>query len=438
MGWAWYRTSLSTALRALHRPLRPQGRMVFVLEGADLPHITNLTLAAVGAGFKLERILYQPQDIHPPKEPMRGVEGAYRLSFARDERAAEKPQEPSLTRLTAALQKGALKAARELLRERGQALHFSWLHCAIYQRWGRDDLLRQTMALDNKLSAVDFLEEQIETALREGLEKGALELLPESPGEEEGPSLWWLPGQGHPPRPLGDRVEQAVCGALAEKPDLAYEPLRDTIYSLFPGLFTPGPRLVEECLHSYGLEDETSGRYHLHPAEEEESRERERDETLALLVKLGHRLGYEVSLGGKRYHLAEGLRELLTGGDRAWRPRLPKGVDVAWGEDNEACHLFAFRQTTILGDILSDKGKGWNEARRYIVIPERRVELLRFRMESELLLHRALAEGEWQFIKLSHLRTLAGREKLNRQDLVHILGLEPIIERPEAQLPLFS
>jgi hypothetical protein len=233
-------------------------------------------------------------------------------------------------------------------------------------------------------------------------------------------------------------VEQALHDALKETPDLAYEPLTDTIYSLFPGLFTPGPRLVEECLRSYGLEDETSGRYHLHPADENENRERARDETLALLVKLGHRLGYEVSLGRKRHHRARELRELLTKEDKAWRPRLPKGVDVAWGEENRACHLFAFRQRTILGDILSDKGKGWNEARRYIVIPDRRVELLRFRMESELLLRRALAEGEWQFIKLRHLGTLAGREKLNRQDLAQILGLEPIIERPEAQLPLFS
>jgi hypothetical protein len=438
MGWSWYRKSLSAALRTLHRPLRPQGKMVFILEGADLLHISSLILAAVGAGFKLERILYQPQGIHPPKEPMRGLDGAYRLVFTKDERADQKPKEPSLTRLTAALEKGALKAARRLLRERGQALHFSWLHSAIYQRWGRDDLLRQTMALDKKLSPADFLGERIEIALQEGLKKGSLELLPEAPGEEREPFLWWLPGQGYPPRPLGDRVEQAVRGTLREKPDQAYEPLKDVIYSLFPGLFTPGPELVEECLRSYGLEDEASGRCHLRPAEQEDNRERERDEALVLLVKLGHRLGYLVSLGRKRYHRGRELRELLTKDDRAWRPRLPKVIDVAWGEENRACHLFSFRQTIILGDILGDKGKGWDEGRRYIVIPERRVELLRFRMESELLLRRALADGEWQFIKSSHLGTLASKEKPGREGLAQIVGLEPLVERPEAQLPLFS
>ncbi len=439
MGWSWYRRTLSAGLKTLHRPLRPQGRMVFILDSADPAHVTNLILAAVGAGFKLKRVLYQPQAMHPPKEPMRGMEGAYRLVFAREERPTEEPQEIPLSRLAAALQKAALTSAGELLRERGEALHFSWLLSAIYQRWGQNDLLRQTLMLRKKVSAVDFLGEQIETALQEGLKKGALELLAETPGEEEGPRLWWLEGKGYPARPLGDQVEQAVYDTLKQETELAYEPLRDRIYSLFPGLFTPGPGLVEECLCSYGLEDESSGRWHLQPAEEERSLERERDEALALLVELGHRLGYQVSQGSKKgRRRAEGLRALLTREEKAWRPRLARGVDVAWGEEDKACHLFSFRQTSILGPTLTGRGKRGNEGRRYLVIPKRRVELLRFRMEAELLLRRALADGEWQFIKLCHLKALASKQHPARQDLTQIIGLKPLIESPEAQLPLFS
>ena len=70
--------------------------MVFILEAADLTHITNLIVAAVGADFRLETILYQAQDIHPPREPMQGVEGAYRLVFARGERPDDKLQPPSV------------------------------------------------------------------------------------------------------------------------------------------------------------------------------------------------------------------------------------------------------------------------------------------------------------------------------------------------------
>lgn len=439
MGWQWYRRTLSAGLKTLHRPLRPQGKLVFILDSADPAHITNLILAAVGAGFKLETVLYQPQDIHPPKEPMRGTEGAYRLVFASEERPTEGPQPTSLSRLAAALQKAALTSAGELLRERGEALHFSWLLSAIYQRWGQNDLLRRTLLLGKKVSAVDFLGEQIETALQEGLMKGALELLPETPGEEEGPHLWWLEGKGYPAHPLGDQVEQAVYDTLKQETELGYEPLRDRIYSLFPGLFTPGPGLVEECLRSYGLEDESSGRWHLQPAEEERSLEREREEVLALLIELGHRLGYQVSQGSKKgRRRGEGLRALLTREDKAWPSGLARGVDVTWREEDKACHLFAFRQTSILAATLTARDRRGNEGRRYIVIPERRVGLLRFRMEAELLLRRALADREWQFIKLCHLKALAGKEQPARQDLAQVVGLKPLIESPEAQLPLFS
>jgi hypothetical protein len=432
MGWSWYRKSLSAALRSLHRPLRAQGKMVFILEAADLTHITNLIVAAVGADFRLETILYQAQEIHPPREAMRGVEGAYRLVFARDERPDDKLQPPSIEVLAQALQESALRAAREMLRERGEALHFSWLHTGICQRWSRDDLLRQTLMLEKEVSTTDFLEEQMEAALQEGLKTNTLDLLPDGSCEDEMGCLWWLRGKGYPPRPLGDRVEEAVCQALREGAEVAHEPLRDSIYARFPGLFTPGPGVVEECLRSYGVYDEASGHWQLRTEEESHSLVRERDEALTALVKLGQRFGYQVSVRGRR------LQELLTAPDGSSQHRPPKRMDVAWEEEGGPCHLFAFRQTTALADILGHTAPELGEGRRYIVIPDRRLDLLRFRMENEVLLHRALAQGEWEFIKLRHLRTLARREKLDRQDLSQIAGLEPIIESPEAQLPLFS
>ncbi|TKJ28572.1 MAG: hypothetical protein CEE40_11430 [Chloroflexi bacterium B3_Chlor] len=430
MGWSWYRKRLCAALKTVHRPLRPQGRMVFILERADLTHITNLILAAVGAAFKLDRILYQPEDIHPVKQPMRGAGGAYRLTFTRDDGAGQRPEELSPDPLAAALQEGALRAARELLTERGEALHFSWLHSAIHQRWSRDDLLRQALALEKEVAAADFLEEQLASALHEALMEGVLELLPDDPDEENGLSLWWLRSRGYPHRPLGDRLEQAVCEALREGKDLTHRALTDSIYSRFPGIFTPGPGLVEACIRSYARDDSTST-WHLRPEDEATTLARERVEVLSLLVQMGHRLEYQVSAAEKR------VQELLTTAERASRTRLPKGMDVAWKEEGTVCHLFAFRQSTALGDVLSDRGQRASEGRRYILVPDRRLDLLRFRLESELLLRRALADGEWQFIKLSHLTVLTARKSLDRHDLGQVVGLEPLIERPEVQLPLF-
>ena len=430
MGWSWYRKRLCAALKTVHRPLRRQGRMVFILEHADLTHITNLILAAVGAAFKLDRILYQPEDIHPVKRPMRGAEGAYRLTFTRHDRAGQQPEELSPDPLAAALQEAALRAARELLTERGEALHFSWLHSVIYQRWSRDELLGQALALEEEVAVADFLEEHLGVGLQEGLMKGVLELLPEDPDEENGHRLWWLKGKGYPPRPLGDRLEQAVCEALAHGKDLPYGVLEDRIYSRFPGIFTPAPGLVEACIHSYARDDSTST-WHLRPEDEATTLARERVEVLSLLVEMGHRLGYQVSAAAKR------VQGLLTTAEHTSRTRLPKGMDVAWKEEGTVCHVFAFRQSTVLGDVLSDARRRKSEGRRYIVVPDRRLDLLRFRLETELLLRRALAEGEWQFIKLSHLTVLTSRKGLDRQDLGQVVGLEPLIERPEVQLSLF-
>ena len=437
MGWSWYQRNLSKALSALHRPLRPQGKVIFILDTADLVHVSSLMLAALGADLKLDRSLYQSRHTLPPSHPLQGTEGEYRLCFSRDAKHDQESQEPSLDDLASALQRRALSAAQELLRERGEALSFSWLHNAIYQAWAQDGLLRQTLLLGKKLAVADFLQEQIEAALEEARATGALELLPRD-AERQDPALWWLAGKGYPRRPLGERVEQAVRDTLDEQPEEAREPLTDRIYSLFPGLFTPGPGLVDECLNSHGRHDEASGRFSLHPEDRRESRRRERQEALDLLVSLGESLGYRVALTGERSpEQEESPHPPVSGEQRPWRPRLPGGMDVAWGEEDKVCHLFAFRQTTVLGDILSDQARRSTDGSRYIVTPDRRVQLLRFRIRAEFLLRRALSTEEWQLIKLSHLRALAGKERPDRQDLAQIVGLEPLIESPEAQLPLF-
>ncbi|NIN68772.1 MAG: hypothetical protein GTO63_29615 [Anaerolineae bacterium] len=431
MGWSWYRRSLGAALKTLHRPLRPQGSMIFILERASLTHINNVILAAVGAAFKLRRILYQPEDVHPPEEPMQGVDGAYRLTFTRDDGPGQDLDDLSPGAVALALQEAALRAARELLRERGEALHFGWLHSAIYQRWSRDGLLTQALALGERVSMPDFLDEQMESALQEALAREVLELLPKDADEASGAVLWWLKAKGYPPRPLGDRLERAVYQILTDRRDCSHEGLCDDVYSRFPGIFTPPPGLVQACIDSYAQRDDASDKCNLRPEEEATSLAEERVEGLKLLMQVGQRLGYQVSLSKRR------VPQLSTGTDPISRVRLPRGLDVSWDSEWAGLHTFAFKQTTRFGDILSHGGQDHSESHRYILIADRRLDLLRFRIESEFLLRRALNEGEWQFIKLKHLRDLGTKKHLDRPDLDQIIGLEPLIERPEAQLPLF-
>jgi hypothetical protein len=431
LGWSWYRRTMAAALRTLHRPLKPRGRMVFLFEGVDLTHVANIILAAVSAAFRLDRILYQPQDTSPPRHPMQGVSGAYRLTFSRDDRAPPEAGEPSAESLAAALRQTARGAIMELLRERGQALHLGWLHSAVYERWARHGLLKRVLLLEGEISSADFLHEQLEAALADALETAALALLPEDPDDPEGPQVWWLAGKAYPALPLGDRVEEAVCQALRSEPGLERDQLEDRVYTQFPGPFIPGPGLVEKCLESYGVGTRSSAAWQLRPEDTPAHVNQERAEALEILSGLGRRLAYQVVA---REHGGHGFP---AHGARLRSGPLFRGLDIAWQDAEGFCHVFAVKQTTRFGDILSGIADGQDQAQGYIVIPNRRVDLLRFRVETELLLRRALTDGKWQFIKLNHLKEFSQRGDLRRQDLAHIVGLEPLIELPEAQLPLF-
>ncbi len=431
MGWSWYRRSLAAALRTLHRPLRAQGNMIFLLEGADLAHVTNLILASVGADFKLDGLLYQPQEVEPPRHPKQGVAGAYRLAFSADTTAHAEPGEVSPETLGPELRQAALRAMTELLRERGQALHLSWLHAAAFELWAREGLLRLALALDRELSAADLLQQELEAALDEGLESGLLELVPEESDEENAPQLWWLRGQGYPSNPLGDRLEGAVLQAL-QGGDGSREELEETLYARFPGLFTPQARILDQCITSYGRHDIASGQWLLREEDTPQNLAQEREGTLAALATAGSRLGYQVRSSGldSQFERAEGAGK--------GRCHLPSGIDLSWEEAGTPCHLFAIKQTARFGDLLAQDVTLGDEARRYIVLCERRLDLLRFRMDTEVLLTRALADGCWRFIKFRTLQTLAATKELHREDLEHFVGLEPLVESPDAQLPLFS
>ena len=424
MGWTWYRRTLSAALRSLHRPLRPGGQMVFLLEDADLAHVSNLILASLGASFRMEDILLQPVEADSPRHAKQGVPGAYRLAFTRDATPQAEPEQISADDLGQELRQTALRAITQLLEQRGQGLHFSWLHAAVWALWAQEGLLRQALALERELSAADFLEEEMETALDQGLEEGLLELVPQEPDQDSSPQVWWLRGRAYPSQPLADRAEGAVREVLGEK-GLSREEFEDYVYAQFPGLLTPEAPLIDRCLGSYGSYDLASGAWLLRPEDMPESLSQERVHALQALTTVGRRLGYQVTSPHG------------PGPSRGKRP-LPKGIDVSWEENGGLRQLFAVRQTTRFGDLLAQRFEDRAAIKPYIVIAERRGDLLSFRMQTEPLLTRAVADGRWRFIKLNNLRALAAREELRREDLEHIVGLQPVTESPDAQLSLFS
>ncbi len=402
LDWSWYQRATAAAMRALTRLLRPEGRIVFILGHGQFRQAERLVLAGAEVGLQLEGLFLQPCEPSTSFILRRERANRYRLSLAKN-RPPKKP--PSAPRLASRMQRSALEACRKLLRERGDPLLFEWLHAAILKRWSEEDLLRQAALLEG-VSLAQFAAEQMEETLKENLEKFILlDETGEIREDEEvdwNSSLWWLK-EALLPSPLGDQVEKVTSQLLQEVK--GFQQVREGVYSLFPGLLTPDPGLVEEALRSYGQGSPEAWR--LRPQEEV------REEMIAFLLRLGERLGFQAWAGG----------------------RLPRYADVAW-QEGETSYLFLVRQKVSLGDLCRWVEEG-PKARHLILIPDERASLLRLRLEGSPLIRKRLAESDWDFVKFGHLQSLAAQEEVDRHDLKKIVGLLPPIESAEAQLPLF-
>jgi hypothetical protein len=468
--WAWYHRAMTAVFRALYGLLRPQGRLVLVLATEASALVEALLFAASGAGFELENLLYQPND-----------GDQYRLSFVKMLEPVAKLPTPdpsaslrtSLEALAGEIRHQAVAAAEEVLRERGEPLAFPWLRNTIYERLSHAGYLSRVLAVEEEgFSALDFVAEQVEVAVQEA---GLVRL---DVTAEEGArlSLWWLREPEKAARPLGDRVEEAIYQTLRDSLILNRQGLEEAIYPHFPGFLTPEKGLIEACLESYAKEI-TPGHWHLREEDQEAHREEQCLRGVAQLIRLGQRLGYGVwvnpawrepasamgkdppAMGKDPPAMGEGLPTMGEG-----LPTMGKGLpteppprsgdlrrskmeragfdpgrlacfDVLWYEEG-TIHAFALTVRAFLGRILQREG-GAGEIYRYLVIPAERTSLVDFKLRRNPLLREALAVGNWQFVKYGHLAWLVEAKEIDRHDLKKIVGLKPIIEQAEAQIPLF-
>jgi len=374
--------------------------------------VEALLFAAIGAGFELENLLYQPNDGDP-----------YRLSFVKMAEPVARLPTPDLEALAGEIRHRAGAAAEEVLRERGEPLAFPWLRNAIYERVSQTGLMRQVLAVEEEgFSALDFVAEQVETAIQDA----GLVRLDATTEDRLRTPLWWLREPKKAAPPLGDRVEEAVYQILRDSLILNRQALEEAIYPHFPGFLTPDESLIEACLESYSKEI-TPGHWHLRAEDQEAHRQGQRVQGVAHLIKLGQRLGYGVWVN-------PAWRE--TASDQAgFDPGPLARFDVLWYEEG-TIHAFSLTAKAALGRILQREA-GAGEIYRYLVIPAERTSLVDFKLRRNPLLRKAMADGHWQIIKYCHLAWLVEAEEIDRHDLKKIVGLEPIIEQAEAQIPLF-
>jgi hypothetical protein len=452
--WAWYHRAMTVAFRALYRVLQARGPLVLVFVAEASALVEALLLAASGAGFELEGLLYQLDD-----------RDKYRLSFVKIAEPVEVPSTPDLEALAGGIRQQAVVAAEEVLRERGEPLAFPWLRNAIYERLSHTGHLRQVLAVEEEsFSALDFVAEQVEVAVQEA--GAGLVRLDVTAQEGARPPLWWLREPEKAACPLGDRVEEAIHEILQERLTLDRQALEEAIYPRFPGFLTPEETLIEACLESYS-EEIAPDDWQLRTEDRGGYREDQRIQGVIHLIKLGQRLGYGIWLNPawreRTSLMGEGLPtarlsspkseppsprsgDPSTGSGQALRrskieksgfdPGPLASFDVLWYEEG-AIHAFVLTAKATLGHLLLKGEAGASEIYRYLVIPAERASLVDFKLRRNPLLGQAVTDGHWQIVKYCHVAWLVEAEGIDRHDLKKIVGLEPIIEQAEAQIPLF-
>jgi hypothetical protein len=489
--WPWYLQAMTATFVALARPLARRGHLLLAFVDGELDRVRALLLAAAASDLRLDHLLYQPlaSVSLATAATYAGAVGQYYVCFSKGAGVPPAASPPTADALASQVQTASLRAAKELLAQRGEPSQFGWLHNAICIRLAQGGTMRDAMLVRQEgFSALTFLKENIEAGLRKGLKrelmhvpvcraapaperaapaldgppvgtdepddvpewKPAGESLSASTAQGEPPApeaLWWLAKPRAGLTPLSDQVEEAVYHALSTSVPPGMPDVAKVIRSLFPGLLTPDPGLLEAVVASYSVPTK-DGRCQLREVDQRESRDQEHLSLISLLTGLGHRLGFCVwiSRGEQKRRLAGGkgiLRDLLDLQERYVSPlvHLPGGTegadaDVVWYGLGPTLYLFEIEWMSCLQSALLERRVVAPNLRRYLVIPDERVDLIRFKLERSVLWGQAIAEDGWDFIKYTRLRQFAGAG-MEVKDLPGIVGLEAPVERYGVQLSMF-
>lgn len=385
-GWDWYEETMRQSLAKLRGLLKPGAPLVIL--GQEIPHVMAecLVMAGAGAGFFPEGFSFRQKDTR--------LEA--RLIFSSQEPAPSAAEEGEETLREAILE--VLEYCGEPLPPPSFRLLVEWwLTSRKAWRWskGKREEFRS------------LFEETVNALVEEG------RLKPWAGGKLLGLSHYPLSSS-----PLSDRAELEVLRLLREKGSLTLRELEELFYGEFPGPLVPGADFLRECLSSYGQEE--GERWRLRPEDEPESRARDREELMAILRDLGEKLGFEVKEGRREpFDLVWEEREEPSGS-----PRVIVGL---------SCGFLVESTAALTGLFLRHFAPSLPNS--YIVIPGGRASLVWHKLRNMPLW--SSVKG-WQFIKYRHLRMLAREKAPDRYSLQKIIGLDPVVERPGAQLPLFS
>jgi hypothetical protein len=383
---AWYARVMAGSFRNLASLLRDDGRLVLVLTNQRPAVVEALLMAASDARLGLVTLLQRGADYHIELSP-----------------TFPQPVVISMVPLDARIRAAAVEAATETIRARGEPVAWRTLHAAVHRRLAETGLLARVLVSEAASpSPLDWVAEQV----KEGL---AIPGLVQVPGGEGRGARWWLESPTGVAPPLCQRVEMVAYEVLQDTSSLTEAAFTEAIYVRFPGPLTPDAELVATCLRAYGRES-APGYWQLRREDRPDARQAEREAMIERLLTLGQRLGYRAE---------------------SWDP-----FDVVWSQGGRVRAVLIVRWQAAVSEALELTAQAQG-GRPYLVIPGSRSALVSYKLAHNPLWHTTVGEAGWRFIKYRHVRQLVAQPEVDEYALQTIIGLDPIVERERAQLPLF-
>jgi len=401
--WRWYTDALESALKPLTTCLRPEAHVVFVFTESWHAVIEALVLAAARARLRLQTFAFQPRLGDLPRGEFDDLRGEYRIVWTRE--SHERHPTSSAEQLEQQMRAVAFAAASDLLARRGEAVAFSWVHHAALTRLAREGWLANAFAVPTTIAP----QQLVRRALLAGLQDGYAHDFDHYATPEC--FLWFRRSNTLAP-PLIERVEEAVCALLARGVHSRDE-LCDTIYRQFPGDLTPEVGLVELCADAYA----------------QPLTDADRARAVDALTRLGERLGYTTILDF-RFQISDWSSSAIEN-----QKSKIENFAVVWQANGEVVHAFVWRTRAAFADLAQIHIA---PTRGYLIVPEAWVALLREKTRRVPHLTDAFYDAGWTFVRVAAVTQLLARDSLERDDVITLAGLEPLILQHRAQLELFQ
>jgi hypothetical protein len=266
--------------------------------------------------------------------------------------------------------------------------------------------------------------------------------------------LWWL----REPRdlaatrqPLSERVEWGIFSLLTTSGGLSRPAFDERVAHLFRGPETADAELIQACLESYRATAPSEDGL-IRCDESLQRRFAEHGEVVGMLADFAHRVGMRVWISKReqRRRYREGvLGDLLSDPEqRVYLPLVAPGpqevleqIDCIWYVRGKGAFLFDVEWQAALDEPVMKRGpriETNDNMVRFLVVPDERAPLLRWRLRRSPILRQRLEHDNWHILKWSSVVRLHASPRASLSALGPLLGLDPEVERDNDQIGMFA